>query len=96
MSKVTPHPVDFGAALDYLKHGYRLARKGWNAANQWIALNPGSSIVVSEGRPLAAVFPVGTPLEIKPYLIIKTVQGSIVPWLASQTDLLAEDWFVVD
>ena len=70
---------DFGAALDYLKDGARVARSGWNGKDMWIGIQiPNESI------------PMGLP-----YLYIRTVQGYLVPWLASQTDLLAEDWYVV-
>lgn len=84
--------MDFGVALSFLRAGKRMARIGWNGKDMWISLNPGSKIFVSEGRPLASIFPVGTEVDFRPYLIMKTADGSIVPWVASQTDILAEDW----
>ncbi len=72
--------MNFGEALEKLKEGEMLTRVGWNGAGQWIALQ--------------------TPDENskmkKPYLYISPVDGELVPWLASQTDLLAEDWEVVE
>lgn len=77
--------MDFGSALKALKDGRRLKRKGWNHPDQYVFLiKPGEltyeAINAEEINPFAA------------FLAIKTVQGTFVPWLASQTDLLAEDW----
>lgn len=69
----------FGTALSILKIGRKVAREGWNGKGQFIALQ--------------------TPDENSkmnlPYLYISTVEGKLVPWLASQTDLLASDWYEV-
>ena len=78
MSKynATTGEFDFGIALDSLRDGRRVARKGWNGQGQWIALQrPDEHSKMS-----------------LPYLYIRTVGGDLVPWLASQTDLLAQDW----
>lgn len=68
--------ADFGAALEVLKSGGKVTRDNWNGPGQWIALQ--------------------TPDEHSkmglPYIYISTVTGQLVPWLASQTDLLSEDW----
>lgn len=88
--------MDFGLALAVIKAGGKVTRTQWNGKNMWIALNPGSKITVSEGRPLAAVLPVGTPVEFQPYLIMRTAQKMIVPWVATQSDVLGEDWIVVE
>lgn len=66
----------FGGALVLLKHGSRLQRAGWNGKGMYIELQ----------RPDAH-----SEMSL-PYLFMKTVQGDLVPWLASQTDILAEDW----
>lgn len=59
--------------------------------------NPSSEVKVTAGRPLAASFPVGTECKVAPYIMMKTTDAALtfVPWLASQTDILAEDWEVV-
>lgn len=71
---------DFGVALSKLKEGKKVARNGWNGAGQFLALQ--------------------TPDENskmrKPYIYISPVDGELVPWLASQTDMLAEDWVEVE
>lgn len=68
----------FSAALLALKTGRRVSRRGWNGKDQWLKLQR----------------PDMNSKMTKPYIYIRTVQGDLVPWLASQTDLLAEDWFV--
>lgn len=75
----TTGEFDFGIALDSLRDGRKVTRKGWNGKNQWVALQrPDEHSKMS-----------------LPYLYIRTVGGDLVPWLASQTDLLAQDWMEV-
>ena len=91
-----PNPgMTFSQALEALKACGRVARAGWNGKGMFLFLVPGSRITVSEGRPLAAVFPVGAEVDYLPHIDMKTADGKVVPWLASQTDVLAEDWTVV-
>lgn len=89
--------MDFGAALAALKAGQRVAREGWNGKGMWLVLVPGSTITVAVGRPLGEAAPelVGQAVEYRPHIDMKTVDDEIVPWVASQTDLLAEDWTTV-
>lgn len=71
--------LNFGEALDALKDGKKVARKGWNGPNQWLAMQR----------------PDENSKMTLPYIYISTVTGDLVPWLASQTDLLADDWTIV-
>jgi hypothetical protein len=73
--------MDFGDAIRTLKEGKRVAREGWNGKGQWLKLATSSMVGQS---------------TLLPFIYICTVQGEIVPWLASQTDMLAEDWMVVE
>ena len=88
----------FGMAIEAMRKGFRVARRGWNGKNMFLFYNPGSNVKVQEGRPLAAAFLAGTPVNCRPYIMMKTAdeQLTIVPWLASQTDMLADDWFIVE
>lgn len=90
--------LTFGHALQVLKDGKRIARSGWNEKNMWLVLVPGSSnLTVDEGRPLAkAGLQIGTKFDYLPHIDMWTAQGNLVPWLASQTDMLSEDWCIVD
>ena len=77
--------LDFGAALVMLKNGEKVARAGWNGVGLWLELQ----------------VPDANSKMTLPYIYInypqdaKTTPGARVPWLASQTDMLAEDWSVV-
>lgn len=93
--------MDFGTALLALKRGYKVARKGWNGKGMWLILVPGQKAVqLKEGTPYhAALGPVET--EILPHIDMWTVNAegrrAMLPgWLASQSDMLAEDWEIVE
>jgi len=82
--KVEPRPElvqggGIGDAVRWMHSGLRVARRGWNGKNMWIALQ-----VPDEGSKMTL-----------PYVYMRTVQGDLVPWLCSQTDLLATDWITV-
>jgi uncharacterized protein DUF2829 len=69
----------FSRALEHLKLGKKVAREGWNGRGMWIALQ-----VPDEHSKMTL-----------PYIYMFTVNAELVPWVASQTDLLAEDWVLV-
>lgn len=77
--------MDFGDALRFLKAGNKVARDGWNGKGLWLELQ----------RPDA-----GSKMTL-PYVYLnypddaQNTPGARVPWLASQTDMLAEDWEIV-
>lgn len=71
---------DIGKAVELMRFGNKVARRGWNGKEMWLQLQ--------------------TPdLHSKmtlPYVYMRTVQRDLVPWLCSQSDLLATDWFLVN
>lgn len=83
-----------GWAVKELHNGNRVRRSGWNWKGMWLVLVPGSiGLTVDEGRPLAkAGLAIGTTFNYLPHVDMWTAQGDLVPWLCSQTDLLATDW----
>ena len=87
--------MNFGAALQALKNGQKVAREGWNGKGMFLFLVPGSVFKVNRA-PLLGIYPEGTEINYRPHIDMKTVDGEIVPWVASQTDMLAEDWCVVE
>ena len=87
--------MDVGAALQALKNGQKVAREGWNGKGMFLFLVPGSVFKVNRA-PLLGIYPEGTEINYRPHIDMKTVDGEIVPWVASQTDVLAEDWCVVE
>jgi hypothetical protein len=68
--------MTFSEALEALKQGSRVARSGWNGKGMWLEVQ----------RPDAH-----SKMTL-PYIFMSTAQGDLVPWLASQTDILADDW----
>lgn len=85
---------DFSEALLALKHGYKVARSGWNGKNMFLFLVPGSTFIVNR-PPLLGIYPEGTEIKYHAHVDMRTADGQIVPWLCSQTDLLASDWGIV-
>jgi hypothetical protein len=76
-----------------LRGGHRVARSGWNSKGMFIYLVPAGNYFPTTS--VAKAYFGGQLVPYKPYIAMKTVDGDVVPWLASQTDLLAEDYFVV-
>lgn len=96
--------MKFGDAIEALKLGSRVAREGWNGKGMWIVLMPELNLPPhSSQEPGAKVndrtakhIGVDTPLESQPYIAMWTAQSKWQPgWLASQADMLAEDWHIV-
>lgn len=86
--------MDFSTALVLIKQGARLARTGWNGKGMFVFLVPGSQFKVSR-PPLLGIYPEGTEINYHGHIDMRTADGTIVPWVASQTDLLAKDWDMV-
>lgn len=91
--------MDFSDALRAAKAGKKIARKGWNGKKMWVAFTPGSWILKEQARAGAAQHladETEVSMQILPHLDMKAADGSLaIGWLASQTDLLAEDWEVL-
>jgi hypothetical protein len=89
--------MDFGHALDALRAGRRVTRTGWNGAGMWLLLVPGSDIAVELDRPIGQAAPdlVDSTVQYRPHIDMKTADDEFVPWVASQSDLLADDWRTV-
>ncbi|MCP9358688.1 DUF2829 domain-containing protein [Liquorilactobacillus satsumensis] len=89
--------MDFGKAITSLKQGYRVARKGWNGKGIFIELKKGEHLDTPNNR--------FDKVMTHDFIYIDTTglqsdnpdaPKSRVPWLASQTDMLAEDWYIVE
>lgn len=80
----------FGQATELLKSGLKLSRKGWNGKGMFLFLVSGGAwdfecdIHGVDG------------LHTLPFICMKTADGKLVPWLASQSDILAEDWVLAE
>jgi hypothetical protein len=71
--------MTFGEAIKNMRNGSKVSRAGWNGKGMWLALQ----------------VPDAHSKMTLPYIYMRTAQGDLVPWLASQTDVLAYDWSVV-
>jgi hypothetical protein len=85
--------MNFGEALAHIKAGGKACREGWNGKGMFIFLVPGSTFQVSR-PPLLGIYPEGTTVVYHPHVDMKTADDRVVPWMCSQTDMLAEDWRV--
>ncbi|MEH0582555.1 DUF2829 domain-containing protein [Streptomyces sp. B21-108] len=88
---------DFGTALAALRDGEKIARHGWNGNGMFVVLQAGypDGIPINQNTADATGIPQGTVCRFRPYLMMYTADGSFVPWVASQTDILGEDWVTV-
>lgn len=77
--------MTFGHALQALNEGRRVARAGWNGPGQFLIRDPGTTIVLN-----------GKHLEYHAHIDIHTAQGTVAPYSASSTDILADDWGIVE
>lgn len=87
--------MTFGGAVEMLKNGCKVARKGWNGKGMFLFLVDGSNFKVNRA-PLLGIYPEGTEIDYRPHIDMRTVNGEIVPWVASQSDMLEDDWIVID
>lgn len=89
--------MNFGQALEKLKAGARIARAGWNGKGMWLAYSPGAKALPAAnfwaGQNRTYAEQRGGTADVLPCITMKTATGEILMgWLASQTDMLAEDW----
>lgn len=71
--------MDFGSAIESLKSGHSVSRIGWNGSGMYLKLQ-----IPDEYSKMR-----------KPYIYMSPVDGEFVPWVASQTDILADDWSII-
>lgn len=84
--------MNFGEAIEALKAGQKVAREGWDGKNMFIFLREGRTITNMDSNS-----PMGGDFESLPHLCMRTADGKCcVGWLASQTDILSEDWLIVE
>ena len=78
--------MDFGDAIRAMKSGKRVARDGWNGKGMFLFLVNGSTFSVNR-EPLLSIMGEGTQVQYHAHIDMKTAQGYVVPWLASQADM---------
>ena len=88
--------LSFGHAIELLRAGHKVSRAGWNGKDMFLYLVPGNRYppTTEAGHAIARNHEDGL-VPYGAYIAMKTAQDNVVPWLASQTDVLAEDWCLV-
>lgn len=79
--------MNFSEALHFIRNGEKVRRSGWNGKGIYIWLRLGSDVAPNPNAP---------DVMCQMYVEMFTADKTFVPWLCSQTDLLAVDWEVVD
>lgn len=92
--------MTFGLAIEELKAGKKVARAGWNGKGMWLSLVVSIHDIQREGTTLPVyrltIDDAETGATALPWIGMKTADNKFVPWLASQTDMLAEDWLTIE
>ena len=91
--------LDFGGAIKALKEGKKGAREGWNGKGMWLWLKFGANIKAEwcKDEMLKTIaIACGGEIEGLPTICMKTADNKVLTgWLASQTDMLSEDWIII-
>lgn len=94
MNKTMKTQMTFGEAIELLKQGKKVAREGWNGKRMFLYyVSAGKYPVKMEAA--RSIADESGLVSYGAYIAMKTAQGNVVPWLASQTDMLSEDWVEV-
>ena len=90
----------FGQAIESLRIGHKVTRSGWNGKGMFLWLKPGTTIKAEwckDTKLKAIIDGNGGEMEGLGTICMKTADNKILTgWLASQTDILANDWMLVD
>jgi hypothetical protein len=89
-TKPKGYDLDFGQAIRFLKGGSKVARAGWNGKSMFLIYVPSFDWTIADGL-LAGE----SSLSFGNWIGMKTADNKFIPWLASQTDMLADDWQVI-
>lgn len=82
--------LSFGDAIEYMKRGHKVSRSGWNGKGMFLThIDP---YINTQYQVIELEQIVGT---LAPYIAMKTANNELIPWLASQADMLANDWCIV-
>lgn len=89
--------LNFGLALEAVKRGKRAARYGWNGKGMYIFLAPGESVDFYTHADMSELAAQPQPPEVGDMLVLRTAQANLQPgWLATQSDMLSDDWHILD
>lgn len=86
--------MSFGLAIEALKKGQKVARRGWNGKGMFLYFVSADSYPVKTDA-AKSHFGSSSMVPYRAYIAMKTVDNDVVPWVASQTDMLSDDWEIV-
>lgn len=89
--------MNFGQALEAVKEGVKITRVGWNGKGMFVVYQKGYPDGIPCNKQTAEAFGYeeGSLFKVRPYLQMRCADGTHQMWLASQSDLLADDWEIV-
>jgi len=87
--------LSFGMAIEALKKGVCVARAGWNGKGMWLSLIQAGKYEIYDSYAKPQFVEGSAGANLLPFIGMKTADDKFVPWLASQTDVLADDWVIV-
>lgn len=89
--------LSFGQAVEFLKQGKKVSRRGWNGANQFVYYVPASKYPADQNpnSPIKGYFE-NDKVPYRAYLALKTAQNDVATWQPSISDVLADDWVIVE
>lgn len=90
--------MDFGEAIKKAKQGKRISRKGWNGKGMFVVYQKGYPEGIPCNKQTAETYGYkeGSLFKCRPYLQMRCADGTHQMWLASQSDILEEDWHIID
>lgn len=86
--------MSFGLAVEALKQGLKVTREGWNGKGMFLYLVDADYYAVKTAA-AKSFFGENSLVPYRAYIAMKTVSNDVVPWVASQSDILANDWSIV-
>jgi len=89
--------LTFGQALEAARAGHRIQRHGWNGKNMFVVFQKGYPEGIPCNAQTAEAFNIteGELFKVQPYLQMRCADGSHQSWVASQSDVLSDDWRVL-
>lgn len=91
------HPTDgltFGLAVEAMKMGYKVTREGWNGKGMFLYY-VGADYYMAKTEAAKSFYGENSMVPYRAYIAMKTVTNEVVPWVASQSDILESDWIIL-
>jgi hypothetical protein len=90
--------MSFGFALEAVRQGQKIARMGWNGKGMYVVYKPGypDGVPCNAATAKAHGIAEGQKIYYRPYFEISMVDRQFVPWVPSVSDVLADDWYVIE